>query len=53
MEIHIRVLQPEQSKLCITNLNYTVTAGSEVLTAVAMNISIFWDIMQCSPVKVN
>jgi hypothetical protein len=29
------------------------TAGFEVFTAMVMKTSIFWDIMPCSPVKVN
>jgi hypothetical protein len=27
--------------------------GSEVLTAVVMNSSVFWDVTSCSPLKVN
>jgi hypothetical protein len=40
----------------IYNLHYHVTiniAGFEVLTAVVMQISVFWDITLCSPLKVN
>jgi hypothetical protein len=29
------------------------TAGFEVLTTVVRNSPIFWDIMPCSPLKVN
>jgi hypothetical protein len=34
----------------ITGVAYV---GFEVLTAVVMNSSVFWDIMPCSPLKVN
>jgi hypothetical protein len=35
------------------HINYTRYAGFEVLTAVVMKSSIFWDITMCSPLKVN
>jgi hypothetical protein len=34
-------------------LNYIAVVGFEVLRAVVMKSSIFWDIMLCSPLKVN
>jgi hypothetical protein len=33
--------------------NFQLYTGSEVLTVVTMDSSIFWDIMPCNPVKVN
>jgi hypothetical protein len=37
----------------IHNQKYTLFVGFEVLTAAVMKITIFWDIMPCSPLKVN
>jgi hypothetical protein len=34
-------------------LNTAINVGSEVLTAVAMRSSVFWDMKPCSPLKVN
>jgi hypothetical protein len=34
-------------------LNELNSVGFEVLTAVVMKSTVFWDIMQCSPLKVN
>jgi hypothetical protein len=37
----------------VTNLTTYNHVGFEVLTAVVMKITIFWDIMLCSPLNVN
>jgi hypothetical protein len=34
-------------------LRISIVVGFEVITAVVMNISIFWDITPCSPLRVN
>jgi hypothetical protein len=36
-----------------TEDNHTGYVGFEVLTAVVMQITLFWDIMPCSPLKVT
>jgi hypothetical protein len=33
--------------------NFNIYVGSEVLTALVMKSTIFWDIMPCSPLSVN
>jgi hypothetical protein len=38
---------------CAFNKQNNVYVGSEVLTAVVMNSTVFWDITPCSPLKVN
>jgi hypothetical protein len=43
---------PPFCKICRQN-NKTLIAGSEVLTAVVMKSSIFWNMMPCSLLKVN
>jgi hypothetical protein len=43
--------RPWKYRLYLTTKNMTV--GSEVLTAVVMKTSVFWDITPCSPLKVN
>jgi hypothetical protein len=37
----------------IASLNYLAYEASELLTAVVFESSVFWDITQCSPLKVN
>jgi hypothetical protein len=42
-----------QPNKCPMACNEMVFNGSEVLTAVVMKSTIFWDIMLCSPLRVN
>jgi hypothetical protein len=39
--------------LCIVPFNYYIFVGFEVLTAVVMKRTVFWDITTCNPLKVN
>jgi hypothetical protein len=50
---HLRLLFNIQRLENFTALIYMYSVRYEVLTAVVMKSSVFWDITRCSPLKVN